>query len=116
MDSWEGNPCDTMKPNTIDIDIHSIAKDDLKNYELIDIREENEIEECPPLQQCRHVPFSQFPFNKDELDKNQSYLIFCARGGRSHLMTEALVSEGYKALSINNGIVSLNSYLKQLNS
>ncbi len=98
----------------IDIDIHNLSQEDLKNYELIDIREEEEIEEWPPLQECRHVPFSQFPYNKEELDKNKSYLLFCAKGGRSHFMAEALVKEGYKALSVNGGIASLNSYLKKL--
>ena len=62
----------------IDIDIHSISKEDLKNYELIDIREQEEIDEWPPLKSCRHVPFSEFPANKDQLDKNKSNLLFCA--------------------------------------
>ena len=101
-----------MKP--IDIDIYSISKDDLKNYELIDIREEDEIEEWPPLIPCRHLPLSQFPLNKDELDKNKSYLLFCAMGGRSHFMAEELIKEGYQALSVNNGISSVNTYLKNL--
>lgn len=100
--------------NNIDIDIHSLTKEDLKKYELIDIREPQEIEEWPPLRSCRHVPFSQFPFNKAEFDKNKSYLLFCAKGGRSHYMADALTQEGYKALSVNNGIASLNSYLKNL--
>ncbi len=105
-----------MKPNEIDIDIHSIAPEDLKKYELIDIRESEEIDEWPPLQNCRHIPFSQFPLNKDEFNKNTSYLLFCAKGGRSHFMAEVLILEGYKALSVNNGIASVNSYLKKLNS
>ena len=97
----------------IDIDIHTITKNDLKNYELIDIRESEEIDAWPPLVECRHVPFSQFPLNKDEFDKNKSYLIFCAKGGRSHRMVEALINDGYKALSVNNGIASVNSYLEK---
>jgi rhodanese-related sulfurtransferase len=100
----------------IDIDIHTIAKEDLKNYELIDIREAQEIDEWPPLVPCRHVPLSQFPLNKDAFDKNTSYLLYCAKGGRSHYLAEILISEGYKAQSVNNGIASLNSYLKKLDS
>ena len=99
---------------TIDIDIHCIDTADLKNYELIDTRETEEIEDLPPLRPCRHVPFSEFPLNKESFDKQKSYLLCCARGGRSHFMAEALVKDGYKAQSINNGIISLNSYLKAL--
>ncbi len=105
-----------MNFKNIDIDIHSIKKDDLNNYELIDIREADEIKDWPPLRPCRHVPFSRFPFNKNEFDKNKVYLIFCARGGRSHAMAEALAKEDYKALSVNNGIASVNAYLKKLDA
>src|SRR2546423_1800058 len=83
---------------------------------IADTPDATEIEEWPPTKPCRQVPFSQFPFNKDDLDKNKSYLIFCAKGGRSHFMAEVLVNEGYRALSVNNGIASVNAYLKKLES
>ena len=102
--------------NPIDIDIHSLKEKDFKNYELIDIREEDEIEDWPPLKPCQHIPFSDFPLNKNEFDKNKSYLLFCAKGGRSHFMAEVLIKEGYQALSVNNGIASVNAYLKTLNA
>ncbi len=112
-----------MKPTNIDCDIHSISAADLKNYELIDVRETDEINDWPLLKTCllagrpcRHVPFSKFPLNKDEFDKNKSYLLFCAKGGRSHFMATALTKEGYRAFSVNNGIASLNAYLKEINS
>ena len=103
-----------MTPTEVDINIHSIKAPDLNNYELIDIREVDEITNWPPLKPCRHVPFSQFPMNLDAFDKKKSYLLFCAKGGRSHFMAEAMVLEGYRALSINHGIASVNSYLKNL--
>ena len=105
-----------MNPTEVDINIHSISKEDLKNYELIDIREKEEIEDWPPLKPCRQIAFSQFPTNIDQFDKNKSYLLFCAKGGRSHFMAEAMVQEGYKVLSINHGIPSVNSYFKNQNS
>jgi thiamine biosynthesis protein ThiI len=98
----------------IDIDISSLSKEELKNYELIDIREQDEIDDWPPIVPCCHLPFSEFPSNKDQLDKSKSYLLFCAKGGRSHFMAEALAQEGYSALSVNNGIVSVNSYLQKI--
>ncbi|MEI7999187.1 MAG: rhodanese-like domain-containing protein [Candidatus Omnitrophota bacterium] len=100
----------------MDININDINIENLTNYELIDIREEDEIKNWPSLKSSRHIPFSEFPYNINEFNKNDSYLLFCARCGRSHAMAEALIKKGYKALSINNGIASLNAYLKKLNS
>jgi rhodanese-related sulfurtransferase len=105
-----------MTPTEVDINIHSINEKDLKNYEMIDIRETQEIAEWPPLKTCKHIPFSQFPLNKDQFDKNKTYLLFCAKGSRSHFMAEELLKDGYKVFSINHGIPSVNSYLKKLES
>jgi rhodanese-related sulfurtransferase len=103
-----------MKPTEVDINIHSISKEDLTKYELIDIREPAEILDWPPLRPCKQIPFSQFPANIDQFDKNKSYLLFCAKGGRSHFMAEDLLNQGFKALSVNHGIPSVNSYFKNL--
>jgi len=103
-----------MIPTEVDINIHSIKPDDLKNYELIDIRESDEIADWPPLKPFRQVPFSQFPANIDAFDKKKTYLLYCAKGGRSHYMAEAMVQQGFKAFSVNHGIPSVNSYLKNL--
>jgi len=98
--------------NPIDIDIHSLSEADLKKYKLIDIREESELLDWPCLVACPHVPMSGFPQNMDRFNKKDQYLIFCAKGGRSHHLAEILTGEGYKAFSVNNGITSVNAYLK----
>ncbi|MBF0490901.1 MAG: hypothetical protein HQL15_09905 [Candidatus Omnitrophica bacterium] len=104
-----------MKPTAVDINIHSISKEDLTKYEMIDIREPAEIADWPPLRPCKQIPFSLFPENIDQFDKSKSYLLFCAKGGRSQFMAEDMVQLGFKALSINHGIPSVNSYFKNLN-
>ena len=48
----------------------------------------------------------------DSFNKNDNYLIFCAMGGRSHHLAEILSQQGYTAYSVNNGIDSVNAYLK----
>ena len=103
-----------MNNKQIDIDIHTISKVDLQKYELIDIRESDEITQWPPIKECQQIPFSEFPHNINEFDKSKNYLIFCAKGGRSHMMAEVLNSQGINALSVNNGIASVNSYLKNI--
>jgi rhodanese-related sulfurtransferase len=105
-----------MKPIEIDIDIHTLTPSEFKDHELIDIREPQEIEEWPSLQECRHIAFSEFPLNLGQFDKKRSYLLFCAKGVRSHFMAQAMTQEGYKAVSVNNGIASVNAYLKKISS
>ena len=103
-----------MKPAKIDIDIHSISPEDFKKYKLVDVREDEEIREWPAQAEHLCMPCSGFPFNKEVLNKNKSYLIFCAKGGRSHRVAELLQAEGYNAVSVNNGIASVNAYLEGL--
>ena len=100
----------------IDIDLDTLPQNDFKNYTLVDIREEEEIFISPSLIPCPHVPLSGFPDNKTFFNKNDSYLIFCAKGGRSHHMAEFLSKEGYKTFSVNDGISSINAYLNSRQS
>jgi len=99
-----------MKP--LDIDIDSLNDADFKNYKLVDIREKDELLNWPCIVSCPHVPLSGFPENMDSFNKNDNYLIFCAMGGRSHHLAEILSQQGYTAYSVNNGIDSVNAYLK----
>lgn len=103
-----------MNPADIDIDIHDISPEDFKKYELVDVREDEETQECPAQAEHLCMPCSEFPFNKEILNKNKPYLIFCAKGGRSHHVAELLQAEGYNAVSVNNGIASVNAYLQGL--
>ncbi len=103
-----------MNPADIDIDIDSISPEDFKKYELVDVREDEEVQELPALAEHLCMPCSEFPLNKDVLSKDKSYLIFCAKGGRSHHVAELLQAEGYNAVSVNNGIASVNAYLEGL--
>ena len=103
-----------MNPADIDIDIHDISQEDFKKYALVDVREDEEIQEWPALAEHLCMPCSKFPLNKDVLSKDKSYLIFCAKGGRSHHVAELLQAEGYNAVSVNNGIASVNAYLEGL--
>ncbi len=98
--------------NDIDIDISTISPKEIKNYVFVDIREEDELFHSPSIAECPHVPMSQFPSNMSFFNTNDNYLIFCAKGGRSHHIAEILQSQGIKAMSVNYGVSAVNSYLK----
>lgn len=99
----------------IDINISSLSPDEFKKYKLIDIREPGEYATLPALtKKVAYIPFSLYPSNIDQFKKDESYLIFCAMGGRSHQMAAHLNNQGIKALSIVAGIEAVNHYLSNL--
>ena len=93
----------------IDIDIQSLSPDEFQKYKLVDIREPNECDAYPPISnKVDFIPLSVIQTKLDYFNKDHAYLIYCAKGGRSHYLAEILNDQGVKALSINNGIDSLN--------
>ena len=99
----------------IDINVSSLSPAEFKTYTLVDIREPMEYMDQPALiENVEYIPFAQYPLNINQFDKNESYLLFCAAGGRSHHMAEHLNAQGFKALSVIAGIGALNHYLSQL--
>ena len=104
-----------MNPTEIDINIHDIAPKEFSDYALVDVREDDEVREDPALTHYIHLPCSRFMMENAVLNKDSHYLIFCAKGGRSHRVAEILREEGFaNVFSVNNGIDSVNAYLKQL--
>lgn len=98
---------------TIDIDINSLSKEEFQKYKLIDIREPHEYAITPAsTDNVTYIPFTQFPHNIENFNKNEQYLLFCAAGMRSHHMAAYLAQEGYQALSILYGVGAVNSYLE----
>lgn len=97
----------------IDLDIHSLDPAKFKEFKAVDIREAEETENFAPLtKDIDFVPLSQIQEKMSYFEKNNSYLLVCAKGGRSHYLAEILQSQGIHALSVNNGMAAFNKYLK----
>ncbi len=103
-----------MNPNEIDVNIQDIDPKEFRDYTLVDVREDDEVHAEPALGQYIHLPCSRFMMDCGTLPKNGHYLIFCAKGGRSYRVAEILREQGYTSVfSVNNGIASVNAYLKK---
>lgn len=75
-------------------------------FELIDIRELAEIEQNPCLRPYTHNPMSDF--DPTLLKPHVNYALFCARGRRSHMLTQQLREMGVEnVFSLLGGISSL---------
>lgn len=97
----------------IDLDIHSLDPKKFTEFKAVDIREPEETLAFAPLtKNIDFIPLSQLQEKLSHFTKDNSYLLVCAKGGRSHYLAEILQSQGIHALSVNNGMAAFNKYLK----
>lgn len=112
MDLWRANPGDNLMTN-IDLDIHTLKPNQFEEFKIVDIREPEECSDYAPLtEKIDFIPLSQIQERINFFNPENSYLLVCAKGGRSHYLAEILQSRGIHALSVNNGMASLNKYLE----
>ncbi|MDC0353444.1 rhodanese-like domain-containing protein [Candidatus Pelagibacter sp.] len=78
------------------------------NCNLIDIREDNELESTGKIENSVHIPRGKLEiyldpnsvlYQRGVLDKNKEIVLFCAGGVRSALAVKALKNMGYEKIS-----------------
>ncbi|MGL5295966.1 MAG: rhodanese-like domain-containing protein [Culicoidibacterales bacterium] len=71
--------------------------------ELIDVRESNEFH-CGHIPTAKNIPVSIAIQQADVLfSKEETYYIVCQSGGRSALVVEQLLLQGYDAVNVQGG-------------
>ena len=88
------------------------------NCNLIDIREDNELESTGKVENSVHIPRGKLEIYLDPnsalyqqgvLDKNKEIVLFCAGGVRSALAVKALKNMGYEKRShIEGGFAAIS--------
>ncbi|MDC0853605.1 rhodanese-like domain-containing protein [Candidatus Pelagibacter sp.] len=82
------------------------------NCNLIDIREDNELESTGKVENSVHIPRGKLEiyldpnsamFQQGVLDQNKEIVLFCAGGVRSALAVKALKNMGYEKISHIDG-------------
>tara|TARA_Y100000389_G_scaffold134008_1_gene131485 strand:- start:34 stop:417 length:384 start_codon:yes stop_codon:yes gene_type:complete len=89
-----------------------------KNCNLIDIREDSELESAGKVENSAHIPRGKLEiyldpnsvlFQKGILDQNKEMVLFCAGGVRSALAVKTLKNMGYKKIShIEGGFAAIS--------
>ncbi len=106
------------KIKTIDVDqAYQMVKD--KKCNLIDIRENNELENTGRVEGASHIPRGMLEvyldpnssiFQNGQIDRNKEFVLFCAGGVRSALAVKSLNEMGYQKIShIDGGFASIAS-------
>lgn len=78
----------------------------LGDVNVIDIREADELS-VGAVAGSKHIPMMGLIMNKDQfLNKNETYYIYCAAGGRSYQTCSMLADAGYNVVNLDGGYSS----------
>ena len=100
----------TVADATLEVDFDSLDDARTAGYDIVDIREPNEIAEVPtPTQHARHIPMAQLLHGNPAFTPAGKTLLVCASGRRSLAATQELRSRGLNAVySLRGGVTKLN--------
>ena len=97
----------------LEVDFASLEEARAAGFEIIDIREPQELEEIPtPTRNARHIPMAQLLHGNPAFTPNGKTLLVCASGRRSLAATQELRSRGVNAIySLRGGVTKLNRHV-----
>jgi len=105
------NICGFVAANILkgDMDIaHWSELDSLqkKGAMLIDLRTQFELKHVGKIENAIHIPIDELRNRLTELDKEKTYIPFCAVGFRGYLGHRILVQNGFKSKNLSGGFVT----------
>lgn len=87
-------------------EVKTININQIKDYTdpiVIDIRESDELG-VGKIEGSQHIPMMGLIMNKEQfLNKEDTYFIYCAAGGRSFQTCSMLASAGYNVVNLDGG-------------
>ena len=97
----------------LEVDFPSLDEARAAGFEIVDIREPEEIEEVPtPARNARHIPMAQLLHGRPAFKPTGKTLLVCASGRRSLAATQELRSRGLgEVYSLPGGISKLSRYI-----
>lgn len=85
---------------------------DMKDTIILDVREEEELQ-IGYIDGAINIPLGQLRNRLGELDKNKSYVLYCAVGLRGYIAARILTQNGFKAKNLAGGFTTYkNMYLQ----
>jgi rhodanese-related sulfurtransferase len=80
-------------------------KDTEADFQLIDVREDHEVEIC--AMGGEHIPMGNVMDNLDKISKTKQVIVHCRSGARSGAICQALEKEGYtNVYNLKGGIIA----------
>lgn len=75
-----------------------------EKLELIDVREEEEVEEGM-IKEAKHIPMGEIPNQLDQFEKDKEYIFICRSGRRSENVCLYLQDQGYQVVNMVGGML-----------
>ena len=113
IEDWKD---DLFKINEIKLNEKNI-KNIKKEYELIDIREEDEQKKNGNVKNTINIPLTTIKNNLNKINKSKTNYFMDKRGYKSVTLISFLIREGYdkdKLFNVKGGFFKVNFYLKKL--
>jgi rhodanese-related sulfurtransferase len=70
---------------------------------LVDLRTKKEIDKAGSIKGALNIPVDKLRQRLDELDKEKTYILFCAIGLRGYIAHRILTQNGFKSKNISGG-------------
>jgi rhodanese-related sulfurtransferase len=88
------------KETPLQIDVHELASwlKEGRRLVLLDVRQPREIEICQ-LPGALHIALHELPRRVEQLDPNETIVVYCHHGGRSMQATRWLRAEGFERVA-----------------
>jgi len=93
-----------------------MTKEELSNLDkdkvlLVDIREDYELQDKPPLPEAIHIPMGEIIKKAEggELPKDKKIITVCRSGGRCQIVNSTLKQLGYDVDLLEGGMLGLES-------
>ncbi len=87
------------------VNIHWNEVDDLDREKevLLDVRDDEEVDMHAVINDAVHIPLNQLRKRLSELDKEKTYIIYCAMGLRGYIAYRMLIQHGFKCKNLSGG-------------
>jgi NADPH-dependent 2,4-dienoyl-CoA reductase/sulfur reductase-like enzyme/rhodanese-related sulfurtransferase len=99
-----------LKKDVVTINWDEISDLD-ESHVLLDIRDADELEDVPALDNAVHIPLCELRGKLEDLDKNKTYIPYCAIGLRGYLAYRILVQNGFKTKNLAGGTATVRPTL-----
>ena len=76
---------------------------DMNTHALLDVRDDEELEMHGPLDGAVHIPLNELRRRLSELDKEKTYVIYCAMGQRGYIGYRMLIQHGFQCSNLSGG-------------
>jgi rhodanese-related sulfurtransferase len=82
---------------------HELSGLDLNKHILVDLRTNIEIKKLGTIEGSIHIPLDELRNNLNKLDKEKTYILFCAIGLRGYIGNRILSQNGFKVKNLSGG-------------